>query len=354
MPDLEYREGCNMKRLILVLSAAIFSFCAYPVAAIADTASNTDNMSDNSALTAPAGPMRVSLTHSDQFGSLIKFKWDNHVTENSAFGFALDFGAREFLLGGTFGYALTPSQRFKITAEHLAQNFDFDFVARDETGQYVGQNLGGLVYEYLLPNPNLLHSVDVGAYVAKTENETFTPVVFTAPFGQQRTDIRNLAGGKSRGGEAGVNLLPWNNAFVNADLNYDLLTFATYNQAARNKSGLGATLGLTQIVTDHFKVDAAASDRAAFSELQVGANYLLPAKPGRILELGLMGRHVSGDLFTGSENRVMLGLAFSWGGSTDLPPATYSIDRLTNLINWTDQPAMALPEVFLQKDEGIR
>ncbi len=341
-----------MKRLIF---ATIFFLCAYyPLFAAADTpADAADNSDANSAPTDPAGPLRVGFTSSDEFGDNVAFKWVNHVTENGAFGFALDFGAKEFLLGGTYGYQLMPTQRFKITAEHLAQNFDFTFLTKKETEQYVGQNLGGLEYEYLLPNPNWLHSIDIGGYVARTENEMFNPIFFNTPSGV-RTDILHLEGGQSKGAAAGINLMPWNNALVNADLNYDALTFNTQNQIAKNDRGFGATLGLTQIFTDHFKVNAAASDRAAFSQIQLGADYLLPAKPGRKLELGLNGWHVSGNIPTGSENRITLSLAFSWGGSPDVPAATYNIGYLTNLINWTDQPAMALPEVFLQQDEGIR
>lgn len=339
-----------MKRFSLVPMLLVLTFS--PLLATADVTTNGSDNTDYTAPIDPPGPLRVGLMHSDEFGSLVDFKWLNHVTDNTAFGFELDFGAREFLLGGTFAYQPTPSQRFKITAEHLAQSFNFVLVGMKHLSQYVGQNLGGLEYEYLVQNP-VLNSFDIGAYVAKTENESFAPFVFITPT-DINTDTLNVVGGRSRGVAGGVNLTPWNNALVNADLNYDSLTFDTEFEPAKNDHGFGGTLGLTQIFTDHFKMNVAASDRAAFSQIELGADYLLPAKPGRKLELGLDAWHVTGNIPTGSENRVTLSLGFSWGGNRDVPAATYSIDNITNLIHWTDQPALALPEVFLQKDEVIR
>lgn len=311
--------------------------------------------SENTVMGYP-GQFQLGLAYSDQFGPVIDTEWINFLTPKNSFAFSVNAGGREFYLGGTWGSAFAQSQRFKLTAEHLAQNFDFDYASGDDI-QWLGQNAFGGSYQYLFKNYNSwLKSINAGAFYADAETETLSPKAFTNSSGTF-TNIRDLAGAKTEGVIVGVDIAPLQMTLIEINLNYDDVRYPTNFEKAKNSSGLGATLNLQQLINDHFKVDFLASDRQPFNQYQADAYWVLHTRPGTRLVLGLVGYHLSGDIPTATENRIILNMAYSWGGDPNSYPSGFVLPDqgdANDLSAWTSQSAVPLPAVLVMRDQLVR
>jgi hypothetical protein len=312
------------------------------------TASPTDAITDDS------GPFQLQFIHSNPLGNILNGHWTNYFTPSNAFGFELDFGPSEFRLGGTWGHALTQQQRFKITAEHLAQRPDYDFVGQDDT-QWQGQNAFGANYQYLL-DCEYVKALNFSAYVANAEDENFSTITFTK---NQQTfiDIRHSTGANSYGAMAGLQLQFWSTGLIGLAANYDAVHYSPTYVSGPSRQGPGATASLDQLITDHLRFAASASDLQPYHRVQAELAWLAYTRPGRHLEIALLGSSTQGDTPVGTDHRAGLSLAYSWSGNLDKPPFVYSLPTLNNayedLSSWTAAPAVHLPEVLAVKDEHV-
>ncbi|QLH41692.1 MAG: hypothetical protein HWD59_02455 [Coxiellaceae bacterium] len=75
---------------------------------------NVQAMADVAVEDHDTGPLQFGMIYSDQFGWIGTGKWTNYLTQNNAFAFQLDFGSREFRLGGTLGHQFTPTIASKL------------------------------------------------------------------------------------------------------------------------------------------------------------------------------------------------------------------------------------------------
>lgn len=300
------------------------------------------------------GPLQIGLTYSNQFSAIVDSKWINYITPHNAFAFELNGGGQEFRIAGTLAHAITPEQRFKITAEHLAQNFTFGFAAGNHI-QWVGQNAGGVSYQYLLLNHSVLRDVQVGAYISKAETENIDDTLFVTPAGTF-LNLEHLTGASAQGGSVAVDVQPWQTALLGLGINYDNVHYATIYQSANSSSGLGATVTLEQLLSDHWKVDLMASPRQPYTQYQAATYWLLHTKPGSRLVLGLIAAHVNGDIPTSSESRVTFNVAYSWGGNPDSGVATFALPDLNNAADLTDYvavPAVYQPAVLIEPEQRV-
>lgn len=298
------------------------------------------------------GPFQIGFSASNAFGITINTKWVNYlIYPNTGFGFELDFGGGEFRLAGTLAQSLNPENRIKITAEHFAQHFDFDF-ASGSSLQWVGQNDFGATYQYIIPNNMWLKNFQLNGYYADAETESEGDKIFTNSQGTF-TDIRNFNGASLGGAYAGLTVAPWRHCRLGLGLNYDNLHYSPQNEPSKSTSGIGATATLEQILTDRFKVDLLATARAPYDQYQAGAAYLIPTKPGTRLELAVLGSHLSVENFTSTDNRVVITLGYSWDGDPNGPKVTYTNQDLDDMLEWTNEPAVYMPAVFMIKDEKV-
>jgi hypothetical protein len=300
-----------------------------------------------------AGPFQLLLVHSDPFGYILNGHWTNYLNLRNAFGFELDFGGDEFRLGGTWAHALSEQQRFKITAEHLAQRPNYNFFAENDT-EWQGQNAFGAAYQFLLER-QYITALNISAYGAIAEDESFSNVKF-AQNQQTFTDIRHSNGGNSYGAMGGISLQFWPTGLINVAANYDAVSYDPLYVSAPNRQGLGATVGFDQLVSDRVRFTASASDLQPYNQFQAKLAWLAYTRPGRHLEIAALGSRVEGNIPVGADNRLGISLAYSWGGNPDRPAYVYSLPTTTNafdLSEWTSTPAVHLPEVLAVKDEHI-
>jgi hypothetical protein len=296
------------------------------------------------------GPLQFGLEYSDEFNLIINTHWTNYLTPRNAFGFEVDFGGYEFRLGGTLAHAFSDQQRVKISAEHLAQVFTFDFVSGDKDN-WAGQNSFGAAYEFL-PFQSWLKNIEIGGYYADTETETFDNKIFTTPAGAF-TNIRGFAGAESYDVYAGSVFSPWWSTRIGTTLFYDHVNYNPRYVSADDSSGVGAAVSLEQLLTNHWKVDLLANPRRPFQRYIAEVSWLIPTRPGTRLEIGINASHLTGDIFTSTDNRVMLGLSYSWDGDPCGPQSNYANDNPDSLITWASQPVGHMPAVLVQKDETV-
>ncbi|MGB6976113.1 MAG: hypothetical protein WBE18_01455 [Gammaproteobacteria bacterium] len=344
---------------ILILSGLLFlqplAYAAHalPVQTVQSPELGDDTPISPEVINDESGPLQLLLVHSDPFGYILNGHWTNYLTPHNAFGFELDFGPNEFRLGGTWGHALTQQQRFKITAEHLAQRPNYGFVAQNDT-QWQGQNAFGVTYQYLL-DTQYVKAFNVSTYAATAENESFYQTIFTQNQ-QTFTDIPKSNGANSYGATTGLALQFWPTGLIDVAANYDNVHYNPQYVPAPNNQGLGATVGFAQLITDRVQFSASASDHQAYNQFQAKLAWLTYTRPGRHLEVAALGSRIEGDIPTGSDNRLGLSLAYSWGGDPNGVAFVYSLPITNNaydLSNWTAEPAVHLPDVLAVKDELI-
>jgi hypothetical protein len=351
-----YLKDLFLARKILLLSSLLL---LHPLAYAAVQAP-TSVPEDTTAVSAPddvvsddSGPLQLLLVHSNPYGYILNGHWTNYLTPSNAFGFELDFGPNEFRLGGTWAHALSQQQRFKITAEHLAQRPDYEFYRQDDT-QWQGQNAFGLAYQYLLDR-EYVKAFNISTYIADAENENFSTVTFVQNQ-QIFNDIRHSSGANSYGGMVGLTLQFWPTGIVDVAANYDNVRYNPYYVSGPNTKGLGATVGFAQLITDRIEFSGSASDLQPYNQFQAKLACLAYTKPGRHLEVAALASRVEGDIPVGADNRLGLSLAYSWGGDPERPAFVYSLpvtDNAYDLTRWTTEPAVHLPEVLAVKDELI-
>lgn len=339
--------------LIFLISLAPASFAAqkkhhHPHSRISQQADVTPPTPDYNTLP----QFRVAAIESDPYGFIGSAHWGNYLNQNNAFGFQVDFGGREFRLGGTWAHVLSANNRFKITAEHFAQQPNFVFLL-EQRQQWVGQNDVGANYQYLVSNNPWLKSFAVSGYYVDAESENIQQLGFTTPQGNF-IEMQRFTGATAGGGTIGMGVQPWTQARAEVDLNYDQVNYATVYQPAKNNAGLGATVTLQQIFSPHWKAAVLASDRQIYDEVGGGIYYLMNTRPGTRLEWGLAATHLSSsNIIQSPDNRIILGATYSWGGNPCEERVTYADDDIDSLINWTMQPAVAMPALLVQQDEGI-
>lgn len=296
------------------------------------------------------GPAMFDVQYSDPFGVILNGHWVNYLTPSNAFGFEVNFGNDEFRLGGTLTHNINVNNRFKITAEHFAQRFDFDYAAAPDQ-HWAGQNDFAGIYQYLFNN-NVLKTFSLGAFYTNAESENTGNAVFSNN-NNIFYNLQRFAGANSGGPIAGVTLIPWTSSYLIANVMYDRVDYDTHYEPNKDSEGVGATLGLQQLLTDHLKLQISGTHLPPYNMFQGGIFWLLNTRPGTRMELNLSGSHLNGDIFTGSDSRVMMGFAYSWGGNCDDPRANYADEDPDNFIAWTAQPAIYMPAVLVQKDELV-
>ena len=298
--------------------------------------------------------MLITLTHSSQFGDNLSARWVNYLTQNlqNAFGFEVGYGNGEFRLSGTLAHQFNDNNRIKITAEHYAQQPEFDFVLVNHQ-QWVGQNAGGAIYEHLFSNANLLKNIFFGGYYSHAESETFKEPTFTTAEGTF-IDVERFAGASSEDAQAGFTLQPWAWTRAAFTLYYDNTNFDTQYEPDNDVSGVGGGVALQQLLAPNWKIAAFGSARQPFDQVGGGIYWLANTRPGRRLEVGLSDQYITGnDIYANPDNRLMLSLNYSWGGDPCAPRTNYTDEDSDNLINWTMDAAVRMPAVLVQRDGAV-
>jgi len=284
-----------------------------------------------------AGPLAMSLEHSSRFGTILNSQYTNMVDTINALSFELDFGGKEFRLGGTWGHQLTDRQQFKFSLEHVGQRISHDFPLKNES-EWTGQNAFGLDYRILM-QPHWFHSLHATASYARAANKTLD-------------NGNRIAGATTKSIAAGVAFVPWHNNLLGIDLTYDDVDYKTRFIRDEENRGLGATAFFTQRLGHRVLLHLHANVRKPYDEYQARISWLLRSTTKSRIELSLQGSHIAGHLKLPNDTRAAFRVDWSWGGGNTPIPETYDdpSNTASKLSPWTAQPAVHMTEVLAIAD----
>ena len=328
---------------LLIISSIALCFGANP--------NQTLNL--NSSQLGFKGPWQSSLEYSDQYGFSLNNKFTQALGVADALALELDFGTNEYRFGATWAHMLNLQQRIKITVERLAQKLAFDF-ASGTTHNWIGQNAIGGEYQYLL-NKRWLNSIDIGGYYANANSKTLPTITFWQN-GALYDNMRHIAGATSENVNFGIDTHPWKTGLVNFNLDYDNVHFNPLYETANNKSGLGGTISLQQLLSKKLKLQLSSSFRQPFDQYQAGIFWLPTTTRGTKLELGLNYSYVNNHIDLPNENRYGLQLTFNWGNNQNTTIASYNLmpNNAENLKTWTGEPVVHMPTVLAMRDQKVQ
>lgn len=302
------------------------------------------------------GPFSLQAVYSKLFGITFEGTYTQILGLKDAALVELDFGGKQRRIAGTWGHALNSNQLFKVTAENLSQDLDFDFAA-GTIRKWIYQNAIGGSYAYIIKN-SLLNDIDVNAYYSKANSKNLSSIDYISGNDFFR-DYRRIAGGVDKSASAGVHLLPTPTTLVGLQANYDDVSYKMQNDlsAKRDEKGLGATVSLDQLINDHVKFNLLASHRKVYQDYKAELDWLVNSTPGSSLELGLLGERIIGNLGTRNDTQGGVNVSYTWGGNSTSKPMLYDVPKadtgISGLRDWVSQPAVRMSQVLALKDERI-
>jgi hypothetical protein len=289
---------------------------------------------------------------SSVYGFIAHSQYANYLSPRDAVAFQLDYGSRQFRMGLSWAHELTEQQRLKISVQHLSQDNNFDF-ATGTDHEFIGQNTAGFAYEYAVSR-RFLEAFHVNGYYFNANNGNLDNVTYITP-GGEFVDNRTLTGGTGGGLGIGPRWKLWPGSQIEMTLGYDTVNFDTHSQAAKNSSGFGQNLYLTQQLAKNIKVQLMVARRQPYQQYGASIDWAFYQKPGRRMGLQVQASHLNSDVLPASkENIVGLSLFYQWDGNAAKGQALcFKGDTSCDLLNWSAHSAADLPGVFVQSDESI-
>jgi len=301
-------------------------------------------------------PFTIGAQYSKLGNYGLQAKLAQGLNAYNAYALDLELAKSERRYSATFGHAFNDNQRLKFTAEYLTQNLDFDFTT-GKVSEWVGQPAYGLAYQYVL-SKGIVNAINLNVAYSKADSKTLSTISDSV---LGISDYRRIAGGEDRMASVGVDLLPFDSSLVNLELDYDSLRYNTKYDSSNSKdrSGLGATAKLEQVLTDFLKVKLSASSRKPNQQYQAEIDWLMPALPGNRIEMALVGGHTIGS--SGLPNNTNFGLNINYSLDPDTASGKHAVyGKLgarkamgDDLVEWTKTPAVRMAQVLAIKDELV-
>jgi hypothetical protein len=302
-------------------------------------------------------PLNFGVNYSDLTGTFFNAHYVLPLGEKLALGALGEYGAGQYRLNGTIGYGFTPSSQMKFTAERLGQRLPFQFDSGDIRAR-VSQDAYGLRFQQLV-NLTFFQGVNAGGYYAQADNKDLNPVIFTSDgtncagygAGLQCINYRHIAGAKSMGIDAGVNLLLTPTTFVNGNLYYDQVHYNPIFSSTSNKdrNGIGAGVKINQLLSEHFKLNGEATAREIYNTYQAGLSWLPnPQKTRLAWELSVIGQHITSHNATPDNNSISLQINFLADNNKRYQKQDLlGQQNLNDIAQWVGMPAVKMNQVLV-------
>lgn len=302
---------------------------------------------------APAmhGPFEFLVEFSDKIGYIYTPHYANDIGPNDALAAELAFGPKILRPALTWGHAFSDALFAKVTVEYLDEESQYEYFS-GIIEEWQAQWAFGADVRYRFYQQLGLDSFHVAVqYAAAGSTE-----LGSLPFGAGMTNTRRLAGGVERGVELGIRLQPWSSGYIDLGLNYDSLSYNYQLESGTNISGFGITMAWHQNLSERWQFLASATDRRPYYEYLAGFKWIARHSAGSLLELGAQYTKLGGVTAITRENRLGLGIFYSWGGDIYSSPVVYS-DPLNRglrqeLVDYTTTPAARFQQLFDVADQG--
>ena len=295
-------------------------------------------------------PLSLNINYSDELGAMYAAKWLHALGSSNAISLTGTLGPREQRYSLTWGYVLTAKQRLKLTYEYLSQKLGFDF-ASGSIKHWVGQNAGGIAYQWMFSSP-WLKSLEIQGYYAKANSLSLPTLIFD---GGQELNLRRIAGATSRGMRIGSAVSLWRNSLLKVDLDYDDVDYPMHYESGPSASGLGESVVLKQLLSQHLRLIISQSHRKIYDRYAGEFDWLIPTKKNFGIELSLLGHHVHSHTALGNENRIGIRVACYWK-TKDAKNTVYILPSnaaLGNIRDWVGTPAVHMDQVLAVRDQAV-
>jgi len=295
-------------------------------------------------------------------GPTFRLGYTSAINNDTAFSVAGEGGPKNLRVGGTLGWILTPQQRIKVSAEYLWQDITYTFFTGN-TNQWVNQGALGAAYQYdfdYVLNPQF----DLSAYASHAPSKSLSTLIQTInnPDGTVSSYIvdRRIAGSNAAGIAPGITITPWQGGRLSALLNYDSVHYDRNYQPDDNAIGFGGTLGFNQVLTRHMGLGLGAEVRQPFNNYTASLTWSTLPDCGSWV-VGLYGNYLSGKESLPDTWNVGLSANYLFDNNSaersrrmnDLKGEVPAPVTRNNLISWTADPAVYMPQVLAVPDQRV-
>lgn len=300
------------------------------------------------ALTTPPGNQPKTF-----LGPILQLSREDTLTENTGFSLLGEAGPRNFRAGGTFGWATTAHQRFKVSAEYLWQDITYTFFSGN-TDQWVSQGALGLAYQADVPQDQRFQTqFNLSGFLSHAPSKNLSSETGTYLYNNAISnyiDLRRIAGSNAGGISPGFSVQPWEGGKLNLNANYDNVRYDTIYTKNQDAKGMGGTIRLSQALVHNFDINAMASVRAPFNQYEGGLGWTTDTALGE-WRIGLGSDYIIGKNTLPST--YSLTLSADYLPNQPQPRSTRAKLRAWRFIDWLAKPAVYLPQVLAIADERV-
>lgn len=296
---------------------------------------------------------RTIFADNNFLNGIVRTQLSTDFHDNMAAAGAIEVGPRNYRASGTFGLAMNPANRIKLTGEWLWQDIDYNFIV-GTSREWVQQAAVGIDYQLALYTQRL-STFDFSAYYSHAPSKDLISIDFLdIPSGSFFSDVRRIAGSDAGGVSPSVAFPLWRGAEASLALNWDSVSYDNELSSDEDVNGFGGTLGLTQtffMFNEEFTLNASAAIRAPFNFYTLGLDWVHPL-PTSQLWLGMFANAVQG-----KEDLPDTGLfGFNIAYAIDTPSPQAKPDRAVkadSLLAWVNKPAVYMPQVLAIAEESV-
>lgn len=297
---------------------------------------------------AMTGPVMGGVRYSNLYGAFLQAQLTQGLTSKQAASLEGEYGLDNHRINLGWGYAVTPQQRFKLAAEHLAQFMEFDFTS-GYASRWVTQNGVGAAYQYLIFG-SFVNDVNANVEYSQSVSENLT-----ARNAKGSSILRHIAGADHTGVSVGADMTPTYGTQVGFQLYYDDVSHNIRYEGNDDDNGLGASITWQQLLTRHFKFNLLASHRVPYQDYQAAIAWLCNKHVSDQIQLALdIERIIGKSRFKYDDTRIGLNLIYAWNASTERVQNGFSLiskDSASDLADWVSQPALYLKQVLARSDQ---
>lgn len=185
---------------------------------------------------------------------------------SAAWSVLAELGVKNLRLSGTVAFQPFETQRFKVTAEWLAQDITYHFFDGNPD-EWMNQGALGADYEIVLPI-SFITTVDLNAYVSHAPSKNLHTDVGQFIVGgqlEQFVVLRRIAGSTAGGAAATMNVQPWRGSDIGLRVNYDDVHYNRKNTTGDNPTGFGGGIFLHQMIVENILLNLGAEIRKPFN-----------------------------------------------------------------------------------------
>lgn len=311
-----------------------------------------DGFALNSSQLGFVSPFSVGITSDSLLNYSLDAQYTKALGDNFAVSGLIESGKKSLRLNATVGFDLLHNGLFKFTGETISQVLPFTFDS-GSIKQKIYQNALGARYQYAIGNA-FVRDVSLGGYFAHAPSKWLEPINFTFQ-GVEAINYRHIAGGKSTGVDIGTGLTLSGSTGLTGHLYYDQVRYDTIftKTATDDTQGFGGSLGINQLLGDHFLLSAGGSLRKLYDTYGVSIAFMPPSTMKLPFEMSLVGERLITHNQMRNGKSIGLKLAFNPNLLTQ-KNMHYSLPNsrtVEDITTWTKAPAIHMSRAMAVVDQ---